>query len=568
MTTIFAGHLGRVFVGLVGLTLLLIMACGDDDTPVPPTSPGVQPTTATQPTAVTEIQTITVVFGGEPPNLDVYQNPGCGSIGPQNFPCEHVASDPLTYIDTATSEIVPLSGVDRWEQIDPDRWRFYLRDGVKFHNGEAWNAAAAESSLDWFGATENGNSVLSYAGFFNGEAVAGEDLQVDVVCTEACPIFPRTGFMIWFQAPEWYSQASDLERAKNTVGFGPYEITSHRPGIDIGLTAYEDYLPNTAWDAQAPTIGEITMVWREEPLVRSAMVRVNEAQWTLGLGIEQLNDVPVFTSGGAGETFVNVIDSIWHPELKKLGVRQAMAHAIDCDTMLEELYQGSYDCWGGWAPEGTLGNTARNTAPYTFDPDLSRDLLAEANYDPANEIVIFVFAGRFFHNTEVAEATANYWGDVGINASVQVLEFAKWLDVALTGCMRAIEEFAPERVDDPNPDCRDLPPGPESFASPQVYQLNPSNEQLDFSRSARSISCDQPNSKVCDPVNIDPKVKLAVIAAGDDRRIKMEELADIFYDQVFSIPILDAREFYGLSDDLEWTPRDDKRLRVNTMRYK
>jgi peptide/nickel transport system substrate-binding protein len=454
--------------------------------------------------------------------------------------------------------------VDRWEQIAPDRWRFYLRDGVKFHNGETWDAAAAAFSLDWFGSIENANSILSYAGNFSSEVV--DDLTVDVVCVEDCPIFPRTGFMIWFQAPEWYSQADQVERSGNTVGFGPYEITSYRPGIDIGLTAYEDYLPNTAWDAQAPTIREITMVWREEPLVRAAMVETDEAQWTMGLGAEQEDNVPVFISGGAGETFVNVFDALWHPELKKLKVRQALAHAVDCETMLEALYQGTYECWGSWAPEGTLGLTAHNTAPYAYDPDLSRELLQEAGYDSDNEIVLFVFAGRFFLNTEVAEATVNYWREVGINARVEVQEFAKWLDIALTGCMRAVLEFAPERVD--NPDCRDLPPGPPTFASSQVYQLNPSNEQLDFSRSARSISCSDPNSRVCDPENIDPLAKLAVTAVGEDRRIQLEVLADIFHDQVFSLPILDAKEFYGLSADLEWTPRDDKRLRANTMRYR
>lgn len=64
--------------------------------------------------------------------------------------------------------------------------------------------------------------------------------------------------------------------------------------------------------------------------------------------------------------------------------------------------------------------------------DKARELLAEAEYDEANEIVINVFAGRFFRYVEVAEAQAQMWRDVGVNASIANLETAKWLDVART----------------------------------------------------------------------------------------------------------------------------------------
>ncbi len=143
----------------------------------------------------------------------------------------------------------------------------------------------------------------------------GEDLQVHVVCDAVCPIFPRTAFLIGFQAPAWFASATEDEKAGTTVGFGPYEIIEWDQGIDVTMEMYDGYVPNPLApnDASAPTIDEIKMVWREESIVRAAMVDVGEADWVFDLGVDQALDVPVFDQVGAAETFVNVFDSIWPP---------------------------------------------------------------------------------------------------------------------------------------------------------------------------------------------------------------------------------------------------------------
>jgi peptide/nickel transport system substrate-binding protein len=94
--------------------------------------------------------------------------------------------------------------------------------------------------------------------------------------------------------------------------------------------------------------------------------------------------------------------------LRKKKVRQALVHAMNCPVMVETLYDGQSECLGNVAPPGTTGITPENSEPYEFNPDLARQLLEEAEYDPANEITIYVRAGRFYRNVEVAEATQSY----------------------------------------------------------------------------------------------------------------------------------------------------------------
>ena len=527
------------------------------------------PTPTAPPTEVPPLPSrVIMVFGEEPENLGAWGNPGC-TIIPSHFPCQDAVSDPLAFIDSNTFETVPLSGVQGWEQISSNRWRFSLTEGVTFHNGEEWNAEAAARGIDWKSDPNHGHASVSYTG--QAEAVVVDDLTVDVVCDNACPIFPTTAFLITFQAPEWYASASDAEKASTTVGFGPYKMIGNglgwRRGLDVTMEAYDDYLPNALSpnDTRSPTIDEILMIWRGEPFVRAAMVEVGEADWAFDLGLDLSGDVPVFDHGGAAETFVDVFDTIWTPELTKLKVRQALAHATDRDLLVDEFYDGFYECQGTYAPPGTLGVTPRTLAQYEFDPDLARTLWAEANYDSDNEIVINVFAGRFFRNVEVAEAQAQMWRNVGVNATIQNLETAKWLDVARTGCGRAWREFKGEdHADDPNATfCTDIPPGPPSFANPQTYQLNPSLETLDFGRATGRLDCLNAGSKFCDPVNVQPLLAPCNAAAGAARLTCMTELVDIAYDQVIIYTYFNAEIFYGVSADLAWQPRYDRRARVN-----
>ncbi len=515
-----------------------------------------------------------MVFGDAPTLLGVWGSaevagdyltgPGCRLI-PVHAICQDLTTDVLTYIDSATFEVVPLSGVRSWEQIAGDRWRFYLTPGVKFHNGEPWNAAAAKQGIDIMADPNIGQSSHSYTGTATGEIV--DDLTVDVVCEYLCPIFPRTAFYIGFQAPEWWNDASHVERTGKTIGFGPYIQVEHRRGRHVKLEKYDDYVPNPLApnDAQVPTIDEITVEWRSESLVRASMVEVGEADWTINLNLEHKDSVPVFKAGGAAETFVLVHDTIWHPELSKRDVRLALAHATDCDLIVEQFYGGLLNCQGTFAPPGTLGTTDRTMTQYEYDPAKARELLAAANYDPANEIIINVLEWRYPSNDKVAEAQAGMWREVGVNASAVVLETARWLDVARTGCGGAWREYK-GAAGPGDTYCLDVPPGPPCFCLPQSYQLNPSLDTLDFARALGRMDCNNSSSKFCDPVNVQPLLYPARAARLDEspsREELMRNLVDIAYDEAIIYTYFGALLFYGSSANLDWEPRYDRRIRPN-----
>jgi peptide/nickel transport system substrate-binding protein len=501
---------------------------------------------------------VTLVAGEEPTTLGSFST-GCSGNVP-SMVCEEVATDPLTWIDSGTFEVVPLSGVANWSQEAPDRWRFQLRDGVTFHNGEEWNAAAAKVGIDWHGDSATaGHSTGSYGfhGGISGEVV--DDLTVDVVCEINCPILPRTTIFLKFQAPEWWAAASDDEKENTNVGLGPYKVVEWRRGLEVELEAFEDYQPNTSYDSQAPSIQHARQVWRAEALVRASMVETGEADLAFEIGFANRDRVPVFLTGTNNEAVLLVADNIWHPELKKKAVREALALAIDCEGLMESLYDGLQTCYGTISQRGTVGVNDLNSAPYPYDPARARELLAEANYDPANEVIIYAREGRFYNSTELWEAVVGQWQEIGVNASLQIMENSKHQDIRRSGC----GHFE-------NRNCvNEAPPLP--FGASSHYYASPtSNESLDMQRQLLlRNSCGNVNSRVCDLVpGFEDKLQDAIQEPlGPERTRKLEELTTIIHDEYWFIPMFEVVTAYGLAEGLEWTPRYDPRTRINTMHF-
>jgi len=565
----------RWTAGLTALISVLLWACGAATTPTsqtPATVQAVLPTPALGPDGkpvptatlrpaptqapVTQARdSIVLVVQQEPDVLNAFA--AACTASPDVFPCGDYSTDTLTYIDGNTFQVVPLSGTERWEQTAPDRWRFWLRQGVKFHNGEPFNAEAAKFAIDFEGDAGNGHLSHSYTGVVRAEVV--DDYTVDVVCQLACPIYPRTAFFTRFQAPAWYKGASEAERVGSTIGFGPYRLKEWRRGEYIKMTAYEGYLARTdVAEAQMPRIKEVTQLHRSEATVRAAMVRAGEAQWAFEVGFENAQLVPVAKVGGAAELAVLKVDTLWNPVLKKKEVRQALVHAMDCQTMVQSLYGGRVSCTGNSAPAGTLGLTPENARPFEYSPAKAKALLEQAGYK-GEEIKLRTQIGRFYRDVELSEAIVGYWREAGINAKVEALELGIHSDLGRTGC---------GQYKDRPLECMNLPPPPPGNTSPQVITSTPSLETLDFAKIAiQTLSCYSIRSFVCEPDRLEPLITQAVAATGEQRKALMEQIATILHDDVLIIGLFELVVVYGVDKDLIWEPRYDRRVRLNMMSF-
>ena len=541
----------------------------------PTPAPTVAPAATQLPSGVTSARdSITLVVGEEPAQLNPFQP--IGSSLNAVITRDNVV-DALAWQSGDDQRVVPTSATTGWEQVDPDTWRFTLRQGVKFHNGEEWNAEAALPSANYLGIGANDNSSYPYTGGFSAEAI--DEYTLDINCDEPCPIFPNTAFFLTFQAPNYLrDNPTDEERARQVVGFGPYKLVEWQHGVDITEEAYEDYVPaGDHFEFQKPLIKNLRWLWRGEPTVMTAMVQAEEADSAWDVGVDAVKALPenMIKAGSSAETFALTVNTLWHPELKKKEVREAIVHAINCQEMVEVLYSGLTTCRGNIIWPGVIGASERNTAPYEYNPELSRQLLAEANYNPENVIAIMGRATRIPKQVEVYEAMQAYMADVGMNVEIELVEASVRTERTSCGIGKAVNEVLEASGKDPNvvkPTREDfqaaIAKGGANCPYGDLIENEPSNETLDFGRQANFyMSCVFPRSLVCDPSpgGIQDQIAEALAASGEERQRKLEVLADRMHDDVLFIPTFDLPVIYAVDPKLNWDTRFDGRVRASTM---
>ena len=545
------------------------------------------PTAAPPPAAEPGRDTLIFLTAEEPTTIGAASANCGGNI--QNTICDDLASDPLTWIDDHNNyQVVGLTGVEGWEQLGPDRWQFKLRQGVTFHNGAPWNAEQAAFWIDFFGDEEtsghyNSND-FSFHGVFSGEVV--DEYTLDVVCGKACPILPRTTIFTKFQDTGWFletvgaSSAADLpeempaEVERFTVGLGPYQIVEWDTGLEVRLEAYEGYNPNPATNySRKPSIPNLIQQWRNEPLVRASALAAGEADWA-EIAFQDRDLAPQWKSATNNEAYVYAMDTVHHPWLRQREIREALNLAIDCETLMAEIFDGVLECYGNVSQTGTVGITPENSAGYPYNPERARELIAQVGYDPDaddSEIKLHIRSHRVPKDVEYAEAVITFWRDVGFNANLYVVESSIHAGTGRSNCGhgRTREDFENAVGADLHEKCRSLGPGQPNFSSMHITAPATSTESLDFSRQAvLRNSCYSRSSGICYQ-DFEDKLEIAnATPSGDLRRERMEELANQVHNNYHFVPNFLVVQIYGLSEDLEWEPHYAPRIRANIMDFR
>ena len=266
-------------------------------------------------------------------------------------------------------------------------------------------------------------------------------------------------------------------------------------------------------------------------------------------------------------------DTIWHPELKKLKVRQAITHAIDCEELALALFGPTSRCSSG--PNGipgTLGVNETNWKPkFPYDPAKAKQLLEEADYNFDNQINYYSRAGRYAKDVELSESLGVMWAQAGINIKINIVESSVWnkyhkagpavaYKAALETGMSHEEAVAAVHAGEPPAD-----PG----ASPGLVQFAPGGEYFDFGRQINFyMNCTSVRSSNCDADSHTLGLK-ALASGGDERRQLMEEVYEVFTDRLYQIPVMELVSVWGVNKDLAFVNQPGgRRILVNTAHFK
>src|SRR3990172_1612223 len=193
--------------------------------PPPPTQAAAPPAAAATPTPAPPSPTpkpvakgkVVLVAAAELPNLnplDYTQD------GPQPMVWPSV-TEYLVKRDWKTMQIAGLLA-EKWEQVKPDTWRYVLRKGIKFQNGEPFNADSVVYSLGVVANKDSGSKHTRYwaAG---GKLAKVDEYTVEVTSAATDPIQPLRMIYIPMVPPKWSKENPEL-RPIQVYGTGPYKF--------------------------------------------------------------------------------------------------------------------------------------------------------------------------------------------------------------------------------------------------------------------------------------------------------------------------------------------------------
>jgi peptide/nickel transport system substrate-binding protein len=423
-----------------------------------------------------------------------------------------------------------------WKLEGQTTWRFKLRHGVKFHNGDPFTSADAKFSIER--TYDPAAKTMVATALATIEKVEAPDPSTLVITTKKPdPLLPaRLAFYGGQIVPKKYleSVGNDTFNAK-PVGTGPVRFGSWVKDDKAVLEANPDYwggkidvdrwimrpIPETAPRIAALLKGEVDVITQlppdqEERVSGNASTRVAGALYA-GLYVLAVNSK--------------------RPPLDNPLVKQALSLAIDREAIVKELWRGR-----GVVPSGMIAKGDNHFDPslptLPYKPAEAKDRLKKAGYK-GEEIFIETTVAYVAQDKAMSEAIAAMWKDVGVNVKVEVIEYSVRAQKNREKSFKGVFWSDPtSTLGDPDGMAwRLLGPG-----GPQDYWRDPKFDEL--GNAAR--------------FSVDEKF----------RGQAYKEMTKIFLEHLPWLPVIQPYEDYGLQKYVEFTPNPNQQFEVRRFNFK
>ena len=384
-----------------------------------------------------------IAMKGEVDNADPHQ-----SYTPNRMVQLHVYETLLTQDE----QLRPHPGLAlSWRAIDPVTWEFTLRPGVHFHDGSPLTPADVAFSIM---RAKAATGVRTYASAVrNVVSVEPTGPQTLLIHTrQPTPLQPAYLVSVAIVSAKAAAGATpaDWNGGRAAIGTGPYRWIKWRQGQDVVLDRNPDYWgQEEPWDrvtfrfitndgsrVAALLAGDVDVA---DTLPAELYDRVRETA-----GIRLITTNSIFTDylyldslspSTPNATGMNGQALPTNP-LRDHKVREAMDHALNRAALADRAMQGGATAAGQIAAPGLIGHVP-GLEPASYDPALSKKLLAEAGYAQGFNLALSCTNDRFAGDSRTCQAVAQMLNAVGIHAKLESLPMSiyarRWATIGPSG---------------------------------------------------------------------------------------------------------------------------------------
>lgn len=330
--------------------------------------------------------------------------------------------DTLVTLDTEQNVVPSLA--EEWSASDDNlTWTFKLRSGVQFSNGRALTAD---------------DVVYTYTRLLDPKTGSGNAYLLDGVTAVEAPDKSTVTFTLDSPNPGLLSNLAGSKAlgiiAKENVeddtintqpiGTGPFVIADYQPGVGLTLEKNPNY-----WQEGLPYLDSIDVQIITDENVRRTALIAGDVDWSIAVPAQSVTELK-------GNTDL-VVDEVpagayWYiglnlkrEVLSDVRVRQAIAMAVNRDNIAMAAAFGNAQPTQDPIPSSSAW--ALGYAPYTFDPEAAKALLAEAGYPDGFDLQIMPTT-QYEESVRAAQVIQANLGAIGIRASINTLEWAQWLE--------------------------------------------------------------------------------------------------------------------------------------------
>jgi peptide/nickel transport system substrate-binding protein len=289
----------------------------------------------------------------------------------------------LVEMDPSTYKFIPALA-EKWNNPNNVTWRFFLRQGVQFHNGDLFDAEDVNFTIDF----------MRNDSYYQEELDCIVEVQIldnytlDIITKQPSPMLLYKLGTLYMLSKEYITSTSNSD-TNNTrpIGTGPYKLTEYIPRDHITLERFEQYwskppdvkqatfkIMNTAEDLKnALKNGDLDII----PL---ASEDIEEIQNSTGLQVVSVQTpAVVYISFDFRTNDSYAFKGSTNP-LSDVRVRTAMYQAIDIDTIIEKYLKNTTIPASQFIAYHTFGYNPKITR-LPYDIPTARDLMRQAGYE-------------------------------------------------------------------------------------------------------------------------------------------------------------------------------------------
>src|SRR5687768_1651699 len=446
-------------VSFLVVLMLLVSCTGQQPGPTGAQPTGAGATTKTEPTGTLTISQAQIV-----PRMDPY-----ALTTNSHFSIYYSVWDPLSRVDEQGKLVHYLA--ESWQNESPTAWIVKLKKGVKWHDGSPFTAKDVVFSVQRLLDPETKTIWTAAYSYVTG-AEAVDDSTVRIKTKSLVVNVPQDFGRMQMMPKDAFEKLGKDGYLASPIGTGPFKFVKMAAGQSITLEANMDY------HLGPPKVK--TLIWKQvpDPATRVAELLSGASDIVIGLPpneVSCINSSPsakVIAGGSVIRMILNFAISTT-PELQNPRVREAVVRAVDVNAINKAIYDGKAGAQTGWLDKHSFGYN-KDLKPYTYDPELSKKLLADAGFPSGMPLTFQMRKGDFLLVDEVALAVVDYLKKVGFQVKFESYENAAFTAMRAQKAYKGVYLLASRNsTGDPDQVFRGLDPKRED-----LYLLDKELERL------------------------------------------------------------------------------------------